>query len=538
MGGILPFQFSKSVVRGPSSSCHFHILGDRVGRYRSDYLLYITFVFLLLENMASVPTGKAKMESRLLGICMANNVDEDLMDLMGENGLCTCTQFKHIVSGDAALREMLKLEPFKLDKPDFQTMRKVGSICAVYEQCQVVVEVTVKADEDRLRQNLPPEISEENYELALKLFTDQNGGVELERHLTPSKGFFERMCHQVLTRFDVISYRTVTNRTQDDINQPRTMLSLDPTSGAFRNTTQDYTIPVPTNSEAYRNRLKVLATCYVLAKLKFPVKPQLRTADIAVVTRYQEWLFGENVWGMAQTDHEGRPISTPSLRHVMHYDEKIRKKMSTLMNEGMDFQSALTAAQKHEETRTVHFISPVSRDINTPECRACSAPGLREAFGLNPTPRQSAQPAGEQGISKKDLQKLKREVRAELEADLKRKWNQGALPPPQPHAEQSKRQKRRQQQQANKQLALQNGGVGDGTGNGAAGSLGGGGPGAGKGGKKGKGKGKGKGTKTGDGTPICFNYNKGTACRNTPCTMAHVCLKCHATDHRECDNRC
>ena len=37
-----------------------------------------------LENMSSTLTGKAKLESRLLGLCMSNGVDEDLMDLMGE----------------------------------------------------------------------------------------------------------------------------------------------------------------------------------------------------------------------------------------------------------------------------------------------------------------------------------------------------------------------------------------------------------------------------------------------------------------------
>ena len=81
---------------------------------------------------------------------------------------------------------MLKAEPFNLSGTDFGTKQKIGALCAVYEQCQVVVDIAIKADEERIRQNLPPEISDEHYEQAIKLFVAQYG--DLERHMTPSKG--------------------------------------------------------------------------------------------------------------------------------------------------------------------------------------------------------------------------------------------------------------------------------------------------------------------------------------------------------------
>ena len=75
---------------------------------------------------------------------------------------------------------------------------------------------------------------------------------------TPLKGFFERVVHQTITRFDVISYKPVTNRTQDDQNQPKTNLTLDPVTGSFRNTTQEYFILMPSDSNSYRTRMKTL----------------------------------------------------------------------------------------------------------------------------------------------------------------------------------------------------------------------------------------------------------------------------------------
>ena len=55
--------------------------------------------------------------------------------------------------------------------------------------------------------------------------------------------------------------------------------------------------------------------------------------------------------------------------------------MADIMNEGYDFLTALNAVKADGEIRAVHFISLVSRDINTAECHACSAPGLRDAYG-------------------------------------------------------------------------------------------------------------------------------------------------------------
>ena len=101
--------------------------------------------------------------------------------------------------------------------------------------------------------------------------------------MTPSKGFFERVVRQIITRFVVISFKSVTSRTQDDLNQPTTNLTLVPVTGSFRNTTQEYFIPMPTNSESYRNRMKTLAVGYFLGRLIYPLKVQLRTAEVEVV---------------------------------------------------------------------------------------------------------------------------------------------------------------------------------------------------------------------------------------------------------------
>ena len=120
--------------------------------------------------IAPVLTGKDKLDPRLMALCMSNGVDPTILDVMGDNGITTCALLKHVVQDDAELRQMLKAAPFDLDGVDFATKRKIGAVCAVYEQCQVSIDIQVKADAERLHHNLPPEITEENYEQAIKLF--------------------------------------------------------------------------------------------------------------------------------------------------------------------------------------------------------------------------------------------------------------------------------------------------------------------------------------------------------------------------------
>ena len=78
------------VVRGPSSSCHILIFGDRVGRYHISYFAFVLQVLgfdndtmaALAAPQAPAPRGKEKLDSRLFGICMANGVGEPSMDVL------------------------------------------------------------------------------------------------------------------------------------------------------------------------------------------------------------------------------------------------------------------------------------------------------------------------------------------------------------------------------------------------------------------------------------------------------------------------
>ena len=218
---------------------------------------------------------------------------------------------------------------------------------------------------------------------------------------------------------------------------------------------------------------------------------------------------------------DNKPMSCPSLTQVLGYDFAIRTRIALLMNSGVDILTAFGQATADPEVRQTQFTSSVGVAIGTAECRALSAPGLREAYAL-PVSKTSggrasaalalgdAPPAG--ALTRSQTQKVKKKAkkaRAQAEKaanDKAAKRLQGGgggkvHPPPR---------------------ALQNGGVGDG---GAKG-----------GGKAGK---KQRKVKTAGGLEICFAYNNGKPCAGlADCPRAHVCQICEGQHPMsECPNK-
>ena len=201
------------------------------------------------------------------------------------------------------------------------------------------------------------------------------------------------------------------------------------------------------------------------------------------------------------------------------------------MNCGHDFAAALVLAQADEKLRTRYFTRPVSVAINTAECRACTAPGVKG----NCASQGRSTSSQDNGVSQSQLKKIKQQAKAEAEREAKRKFslmsiaNSGGPPAGQISA----RAKKKARQLANRNLALQNGGDRDGSDGGFPRLMNvpanvppppNGGKATGKGGRD-----------SHNGKPICYNWNRGAPCKQQNCPMAHVCLICKG-DHKKKDH--
>jgi len=250
----------------------------------------------------------------------------------------------------------------------------------------------------------------------------------------------------------------------------------------------------------------------MFCKSKYPAKPHLRTLSVKLFDDLIKYLFGPKVWGLVRTDAVGNPIASPHIGHVLCYLRAILKSTTESMNEGNDMDTAMRAAWKNSEMKTVHFHDAVTIAINTPECRALTAPDLQErARPPAPTKDSSSSrtgvlaldngpPSASEKTARNKAKRLKQKAKiADLKAVAK-----GAQKPGGKH----------------KVLAIMDGSLG-----GAAAKP-----------AKGKGKGVKLKAQTDAGESICYNWAKGTACNKTPCPHKHCCRICEGP-HKTADHR-
>ena len=119
---------------------------------------------------AIVATGKDKMEPCLISLCMNAGVDEPMMDVLGDSGVTSVSLLKNSFIDKDDFRATLKKAPFDLSADDFPTKLKIGKLTSVYESACSSNEVQIKADAERIFQNLPPTITTQEILQAQKIF--------------------------------------------------------------------------------------------------------------------------------------------------------------------------------------------------------------------------------------------------------------------------------------------------------------------------------------------------------------------------------
>ena len=271
---------------------------------------------------------------------------------------------------------------------------------------------------------------------------------------------------------------------------------------------KDFYILNPTDEAGLRNRFDVMGAMLEMLKMRFMSNPILATASLEIMRDYADYLCGSHVWGFVVQGASG-PIACPSIRHVRNYDQAIRELQAKLMKSGKDFKAALEAAMLDGDTRMLNFTTPFGMEAHTNECKALSAPALREIYSDLPNPEKRTL-----AMADRDQVQDERSAQAKNRAKTKankaekakggQKWQLAILdktpPAPPPQAHKAGRDKK----------------------------------GKGKGAKGGKDTRpplpKGIKPKTADGRMVCFAHNKGEKCMELPCQMLHVCWWCH-NDH-------
>jgi hypothetical protein len=395
-----------------------------------------------------------------------------------------------------------------------------GRILTVWEACRASAAVELKHQAERSLQALPPQVVQGDFEVA-KAALEKLEGYELPKHWLPSKAYFERKLSHIETFYQAEPLTTVTNISQADANEQQT-LQFESSSATFKIQKKEFGVPMPRTSEDLRTRFRVMASCWVMAKMRYQANPLLQSVDLDHFTRYVNFLFGPKGWMLVSLGPDRVPISCPTIDHVMAYDAGLRENMAKQLNNGVPFQVALEAALKDPDLRSTYFTTSVGIDAGKPECRALTAPGIGEAYPE--LGRRGTKRAGAEIIDGATAGAGAPTAAASV----------GAVKT----ATALKRQKKNENKKA-KAAAAKAKAAADAKAAARA-SKGGnpkGGPKGGKGGAKGGAKGgppagapplpQGILRVTPDtNEPICYAWCQGRQCNRTPCTFKHVCWWC------------
>ena len=267
---------------------------------------------------------------------MANaGVTDAVLGKFGDFGLTSLITFRHVAEDERALRALLALSPFDLDVKVPKDALEIAKVCSVYEASVQTVAVENRYRAERLHQDLPPQLNHGELDAIKKVF--EAAEYKLNPVEIPSDAYFERRIHELEARFVAEPLSRVTNSKQQDVNDARNM-AWDHVTGTFKEKGKIFMVPMPSKSEGLRARLRTMGVCWHFLRLNAPGRPEVATADVAVLNRYADWLCGPDVWGHATEDSNSKPIATPAIEHVLIYDLHIRKRVAELMNEGAGLQ--------------------------------------------------------------------------------------------------------------------------------------------------------------------------------------------------------
>ena len=470
---------------------------------------------LIRDGEVDTLAGIGKLNVRLVSLFTEFNVSKETMASFGTNGIDSVQMLSGIADKREDFRERLEqIFGMKASNNVGQAMEISRLVCA-FEAAKIRSDIDVRSAAERDSNFLPTKVHMEELATNRKTLAIVEKA-KLPDEVAPSKSYYEYKLEDLKGVFSAEPLTRVCTVVQDKLaNLGDPQVGADPTSGFLRVSTKTYTVPFPSDADQLRFRLRTLGACWCYLKYKAPNMRALESVSMMHFHDYTEWLFGPEAWGLATRDLHERPVSTPTLEHILTLDQAIRKEICELLNSGIDYVSAfelVTAGPQSNKILHTNFYAHLAiRPSST-----VTAPGLRSTAAASGRATPPPKVEGQVQLSLGD-HKVKKAAQ-----NKRRKANNKAILD----------DARASAKRAKSQLSIEDyprlGG--EHRGNGAA-------KGGGRGDKaKGGGKGKGKALPPGAVTaipetmePICHKYNTGSCSFGAACKFKHVCWFCFAT---------
>ncbi len=300
-----------------------------------------------------------KMEGELLRILEDAEVPKEVRALFGHFGILKVRSFARLEPDEMSLRDLLKKE-FEIGEGIAERIIIAHILVAwgsarerVKRQAEVVTEAKVHG--------VTPELPKSEDNSMRQAFEGVHG--EISDLIYPSNDYLKSKLDQVEEElYEAEPLSEVVSREHAVAGTSDVTLTLIPS--ALRVSKVKHKIAMPKDSEQLRARMKTMAMCWELTRMRYPERRTLKDLTGQVFTQLVEYLLGELVW-----QFRGPGDQQITWSDLLEYEWQIRKRaMRWVRQQKYTVNDAIAMAMKDQEVRTTFFLTQL----------ACSKPRKRD----------------------------------------------------------------------------------------------------------------------------------------------------------------
>ena len=258
--------------------------------------------------IAAPTTGMQKLDPRFLAMLSQAKIEDAICTTLGDKGYDTAELFGSFpteVAFRSFCKRILKVDPETED----DDILRYSRLSIVYKACMARTEVENKERVERAVAQLPPQLTENDYDTARRAY-EADLGYELPEHLVPSRPFFEKLLAQAESQFEAIKLTHVTSFAEQKVLLPgcgSSGVKWDEKAKTFKEEVKDFEVDMPTKPEDLEQRMQLLEHCWSMVKMRYGSNPRLATAEAKHFIRYTQWLKGTQVWNFVIKGSDNLP---------------------------------------------------------------------------------------------------------------------------------------------------------------------------------------------------------------------------------------
>ncbi len=312
--------------------------------------------------------GLAKVEGELLRILEDAEVGSEVRALFGHFGISKVRSFARLEPDESSLRELLKRD-FEFGETIAERISMAHVLVAwdaakdrVKRQAEVATEARVHGT--------TPELPKSDSNSMRMAYEGVHG--EISDALYPSNDYLKTKLDQVEDEiYEAEPLTEVISRDNAAADGSDVTLTLVPT--ALRVSKVKHRIAAPRDTEQFRARLRTMAMCWELVRMRYPERKSLQGLTHQTFVDIVDYILGELVW-----QFRGPSEQQVTWMDVLEYEHQIRKRaLKWVRQQKYTIKDAIAVAIKDQELRTTYFVTQL----------ACAKSRKRDR-SPNPEPRR------------------------------------------------------------------------------------------------------------------------------------------------------